>query len=127
MGAIIVPPVLGRRSPLQLGHGLDTADGLTGGLGILNGDTTPFEPDGVPSGAYDRVVRIVSWVFILATSTIVAITGLWRETQPSIFALLALAGIFVLIDHELLPPTGLGAAKLVVEGSVAITFATLLV
>ncbi len=127
MGAIIVPPVLGRRSPLQLGHGIDTADGLTGGLGILNGDTTPFEPDGVPSGAYDRVVRIVSWVFILATSTIVAITGLWRETQPSIFALLALAGIFVLIVHDLLPPTGLGAAKFVVEGSVAITFATLLV
>jgi diguanylate cyclase (GGDEF)-like protein len=127
MGAIIVPPLLGRRSPLQIGHGIDTADGLTGGLGILNGDTTPFEPDGVPSGAYDRVVRIVSWVFILATSTIVAITGLWRETQPSIFALLALAGIFVLIVHDLLPPTGLGAAKFVVEGSVAITFATLLV
>jgi diguanylate cyclase (GGDEF)-like protein len=127
MGAIIVPPLFGRRSPLQLGHGIDTADGLTGGLGILNGDTTPFEPDGVPSGAYDRVVRIVSWVFILATSTIVAITGLWRETQPSIFALLALAGIFVLIVHDLLPPTGLGAAKFVVEGSVAITFATLLV
>lgn len=127
MGAIIVPPLLGRRSPLQLGHGIDTADGLTGGLGILNGDTTPFEPDGVPSGAYDRVVRIVSWVFILATSTIVAITGLWRDTQPSIFALLALAGIFVLIVHDLLPPTGLGAAKFVVEGSVAITFATLLV
>ena len=127
MGAIIVPPLLGRRSPLQIGHGIDTADGLTGGLGILNGDATPFEPDGVPSGAYDRVVRIVSWVFILATSTIVAITGLWRETQPSIFALLALAGIFVLIVHDLLPPTGLGAAKFVVEGSVAITFATLLV
>jgi diguanylate cyclase (GGDEF)-like protein len=127
MGAIIVPPILGRRSPLQLGHGIDAADGSTGGLGILTGDTQPFEPDGVPSGAYDRVVRIVSWVFILATSTIVAITGLWRETQPSIFALLALAGIFVLIVHDLLPPTGLGAAKFVVEGSVAITFATLLV
>jgi diguanylate cyclase (GGDEF)-like protein len=127
MGAIIVPPILGRRSPLQLGHGIDAADGLNGGLGILAPDTQPFEPDGVPSGAYDRVVRIVSWVFILATSTIVAITGLWRDTQPSIFALLALAGIFVLIVHDLLPPTGLGAAKFVVEGSVAITFATLLV
>jgi diguanylate cyclase (GGDEF)-like protein len=127
MGAIIVPPLLGRRSALELGRGTETADGFAGGLGILNGDTTPFEPDGVPSGAYDRVVRIVSWVFILATSTIVAITGLWRDTQPSIFALLALAGIFVLIVHDLLPPTGLGAAKFVVEGSVAITFATLLV
>jgi diguanylate cyclase (GGDEF)-like protein len=127
MGAIIVPPLLGRRSAMELGHGTETADGFANGLGILTVDTPPFEPDGVPSGAYDRVVRIVSWVFILATSTIVAITGLWRDTQPSIFALLALAGIFVLIVHDLLPPTGLGAAKFVVEGSVAITFATLLV
>jgi len=127
MGAIIVPPLLGRRSAMELGHGMETADGFADGFGILTVDTPPFEPDGVPSGAYDRVVRIVSWVFILATSTIVAITGLWRDTQPSIFALLALAGIFVLIVHDLLPPTGLGAAKFVVEGSVAITFATLLV
>ena len=127
MGAIIVPPLLGRRSAMELGHVTETADGFANGLGILTVDTPPFEPDGVPSGAYDRVVRIVSWVFILATSTIVAITGLWRDTQPSIFALLALAGIFVLIVHDLLPPTGLGAAKFVVEGSVAITFATLLV
>jgi diguanylate cyclase (GGDEF)-like protein len=127
MGAIIVPPLLGRRSAMELGHGTETADAFADGYGILTVDTPPFEPDGVPSGAYDRVVRIVSWVFILATSTIVAITGLWRDTQPSIFALLALAGIFVLIVHDLLPPTGLGAAKFVVEGSVAITFATLLV
>jgi diguanylate cyclase (GGDEF)-like protein len=127
MGAIIVPPLLGRRSAMELGHGTETADGFADGYGILAVDTPPFEADGVPSGAYDRVVRIVSWVFILATSTIVAITGLWRDTQPSIFALLALAGIFVLIVHDLLPPTGLGAAKFVVEGSVAITFATLLV
>jgi diguanylate cyclase (GGDEF)-like protein len=127
MGAIIVPPLLGRRSAMELGHGTETADAFADGYGILTVDTPPFEADGVPSGAYDRVVRIVSWVFILATSTIVAITGLWRDTQPSIFALLALAGIFVLIVHDLLPPTGLGAAKFVVEGSVAITFATLLV
>jgi diguanylate cyclase (GGDEF)-like protein len=127
MGAIIVPPVLGRRSLIQFGRGVETGDGLAGSLGPLNGDGPPLEQDGVPAGAYDRVVRIVSWVFILATSTIVAITGLWRETQPSIFVLLALAGLFVLIVHDLLPPTGLGAAIFVVEGSVAITFATLLV
>ena len=86
-----------------------------------------MDPDGVPTGAYDRVVRIVSWVFILATSTIVAITGLWPDTQPAIFALLAIAGLFVLLVHDLLPPSSLGSAKFIVEGSVAITFATLLV
>ena len=127
MGAIIVPPVLGRRSLVPFGRGGEAADGLGTGGGPLAVDGPPLEQDGVPAGAYDRVVRIVSWVFILATSTIVAITGLWRDTQPSIFALLALAGLFVLIVHDLLPPTGLGAAMFVVEGSVAITFATLLV
>jgi diguanylate cyclase (GGDEF)-like protein len=128
MGAILLPPMLGRRSPFSIGHGNEFSDRTSAGLPVLIGDTPlAFEPDGVPAGAYDRVVRIVSWVFILATSTIVAITGLWRETQPSIFALLAFAGLFVLVVHDLLPPNGLGAAKFVVEGSVAITFATLLV
>ena len=128
MGAILIPPRLGRRSPVQPGRAVETGDRTAADLAVFNGEAVPpFEPDGVPTGAYDRVVRIVSWVFILATSTIVAITGLWRETQPSIFALLAVAGLFVLVVHELLPPNGLGPAKFVVEGSVAITFATLLV
>ena len=88
---------------------------------------TTYEPGSVPTGTYDRVVRIVSWVFILATTVIVAVTGLWEETQAAIFALLAAAGLFVLVIHDLLPPKSLGTAKFIVEGSVAITFATLLV
>jgi diguanylate cyclase (GGDEF)-like protein len=127
MGAILVPPLLGRRSPLPLGRHVDEGDRHAAEYGAVVGDASPFEPDGVPPGAYDRVVRIVSWVFILATSTIVAVTGLWLETQPAIFALLASAGLFVLVVHDLLPPRSLGSAKFVVEGSVAITFATLLV
>ena len=54
-------------------------------------------------------------------------TGLWPETQPAILVLLALAGLFVLVVHDLLPADALGPAKFVVEGSVAITVATLLV
>jgi diguanylate cyclase (GGDEF)-like protein len=127
MGAIILPPLIGRRSPLPLGRATEPVDRIAPDPAITGDAPLAFEPDGVPTGAYDRVVRIVSWVFILATSTIVAITQLWTETQPAIFALLAFAGLFVLIVHDLLPPNGLGAAKFVVEGSVAITFATLLV
>jgi diguanylate cyclase (GGDEF)-like protein len=127
MGAIILPPMFGRRSPLPLGRATEPIDQVAPDPAVTGDGPLAFEPDGVPTGAYDRVVRIVSWVFILATSTIVAITQLWTETQPAIFALLAFAGLFVLIVHDLLPPNGLGAAKFVVEGSVAITFATLLV
>jgi GGDEF domain-containing protein len=77
--------------------------------------------------AYDRIVRIVGWVFILATTVIVGVSGLWSQNQPAILALLALAGLFLLVVHDLLPPNALGAAKYVVEGSVAVTVATLLV
>ena len=131
MAAVVIPPLVGRRGPLPTGSMAgDVGDRKTAQLAAVlgeNGDVDFTDPGGVPPGAYDRVVRIVSWVFILATTTIVAVTGLWRESQPAIFALLAAAGLFVLVVHDLLPTNALGAAKFVLEGSVAITFATLLV
>jgi diguanylate cyclase (GGDEF)-like protein len=130
MAAIIVPPLLGRRSAfapatenLIEAGALDEIDGLDpdrviGGL-VGHGD-------GRPSG-YDRVVRIVSWVFLLSAAVIVGSSGLWPGTAPAIFMLLGLAGVFVLIVHDLLPPMTLGPARSVLEGSVALTFATFLV
>ena len=128
MAAVLLPPMIGRKSVLSFGRQTDPADRVAAEFAVVHGEPAAVvDPDGVPTGAYDRVVRIVSWVFILATSTIVAITGLWPTTQPAIFALLATAGLFVLLVHDLLPPSSLGSAKFIVEGSVAITFATLLV
>lgn len=130
MAAVLLPPLLGRRGPLPAtaapaGDPIEQrAVDLAAVIGT--GQNGP-DPTAVTPGAYDRVVRIVSWVFILATSTIVAVTGLWQPTQPAIFALLAAAGLFVLVVHDLLPPGALGTAKFVLEGSVALTFATLLV
>jgi diguanylate cyclase (GGDEF)-like protein len=128
MGAVLLPPLIGRKSLLSFGRQIDQGDRVAAEFAVVHGEpASVVDPDGVPTGAYDRVVRIVSWVFILATSTIVAITGQWPLTQPAIFALLATAGLFVLLVHDLLPPSSLGSAKFIVEGSVAITFATLLV
>ena len=94
----------------------------------LVGGSSEDRPNGsLANPTHDRVVRIASWVFLLATTTLVAVTGLWPEHQASIFVLLALAGLFVLVVHDLLPANTLGPAKYVVEGSVAITVATLLV
>jgi diguanylate cyclase (GGDEF)-like protein len=127
MGVVLIPPMLGRRSPLTVGRA-ESSDPVGARESAITGDL-PVENElgTVPAGTYDRVVRVVSWVFILATFMIVAVTGLWPETQLAIFALLAFAGVFVLVVHDLLPPRSLGTAKFVVEGSVAITFATLLV
>ena len=74
--------------------------------------------DGRLSPTYDRVVRVVSWAFILAVSAIVAASGLWPETQTAIFVLMALAGLFLLVVHEVIPQAILGPARPIVEGSV---------
>lgn len=94
---------------------------------VVGGAQDSVSDDGVSARAYDRVVRIVSWTFLLATTTIVGVSGLWAPNQGAIFGLLAMAGLFVLIFHDLLPANTLGPAKFVVEGSVAITVATMLV
>ena len=93
-------------------------------MGGMEGTTAE---DGVATQTYDRVVRIVAWTFLLAATVIVAATGLWPATQPAIFVLFALSGLFIVVVHDLLPGDALGPAKFVVEGSVAITVATLLV
>src|SRR5262245_1521074 len=130
MGVVLIPPMLGRRSPLAISRptGPSGRTAAAADAAVVTGEApATVEPGTVPTGTYDRVVRIVSWVFILATFMIVAVTGLWPESQLAIFALLAFAGVFVLVVHDLLPPRSLGTAKFIVEGSVAITFATLLV
>jgi diguanylate cyclase (GGDEF)-like protein len=83
--------------------------------------------DGASAHAYDRVVRVVSWVFILVTAAIVLGTGLWPDTQQAILILLALAGAFLILVNDVLPSNALGSAKFIVEGSVALTGAAMLV
>jgi diguanylate cyclase (GGDEF)-like protein len=127
MAAIVLPPLVGRRSPLaSVGEPESDARDLeridqAALIGGLVGRT------GEDRAAYDRIVRIVSWAFLLATAVIIGTTGLWPDSTPAIFVLLGLSGAFVLIVHDLMPPSALGAAKYVLEGTVALTFATFLV
>lgn len=94
---------------------------------VVGGSDGTTGADGVPTRAYDRVVRIVSWTFLVATTVIVLVSGLWPEAQPAILALMLIAAIFVLVVHDLLPERLLGPLKFPLEGSVAITVATMLV
>ncbi len=115
------------RRPLSGGESAETSlERMMAEAAVTGGEDEP-SGDGVPVRTYDRVVRIVSWVFLLTTTIIVAVSGLWAPSQPAILTLLALAGLFVLVIHDLMPSPVLGAAKFIVEGSVAITVATLLV
>jgi diguanylate cyclase (GGDEF)-like protein len=127
MAAIVIPPLLGRRSPLATTGEAESAlpeldaaaqAALLGGLA---------DAPGADRAAYDRILRIVSWAFLLTTAVIVGASGLWPATTPGIFVLLGLAGGFVLVIHDLLPPAALGPAKYILEGTLALTFATFLV
>ncbi|MER3418932.1 MAG: hypothetical protein C4343_07595, partial [Chloroflexota bacterium] len=53
--------------------------------------------------------------------------GFWPDREPAILVLLALAGLVVLVAHDLLPVGVLGRWTYVVEGSMALTVASLLV
>ncbi len=84
-------------------------------------------PDGVSAAAYDRVVRLVSWIVILGASSFVAVSQLWTTTQAGILVVLALGGFMVLLVHDIMPPGSLGANKFVLEGCTAVTLVTLIV
>jgi diguanylate cyclase (GGDEF)-like protein len=130
MGALVAGPIIGRRTRDNAGDGdrVDVrSERALAAAAVVGGNDDDRVEDGVSTRAYDRVVRIASWVFLLAATTLVGVTGLWPQSQAAIFILLALAGVFVLVIHDLLPASALGAAKFVIEGSVAITVATLLV
>ncbi|MDO8484092.1 MAG: GGDEF domain-containing protein [Candidatus Limnocylindrales bacterium] len=128
MAFIVIPPMLGRPSRLAPGtKATDAADRTAAEAAVVGGLVATAGEDGLANPTYDRIVRIVAWVFLLTTTAIVAATGLWAETQPAILVLLAFGGLFVVVVHDLLPADILGPAKFVVEGSVAITVATLLV
>ncbi len=130
MAVLVASPIIGRaRSGSVDGEGGPAAEREMAAAAVVGGmdDDDGMTEDGVPTRAYDRVVRIVTWVFLLATTTIVAVSGLWAENQPAILMLMVLAGVFVLIVHDLLPANALGPAKFALEGSVAITVATMLV
>jgi len=128
MALILVPPLIGRTSPMAVDdEATIDPERRAAQAAVVGGLDGPAADDGVPTRTYDRVVRIVAWVFILMTGAIVIATGLWPETQSAILVLLAATGIFVVVVHDLLPADTLGPAKFVVEGSVAITVATLLV
>jgi diguanylate cyclase (GGDEF)-like protein len=131
MGVLVASPTVGR---IRSGRGYEDATdvrserALAAAAVVGRGDDGRVAPDQDETiRTYDRVVRIASWVFLLAVTTIVGVTGLWPQSQTAIFLLLALAGVFVLVIHDLLPATALGPAKFVLEGSVAITVATVLV
>jgi diguanylate cyclase (GGDEF)-like protein len=76
---------------------------------------------------YDRTLRVLASSFILIALLVVSVSQLWPAAQSKIVTTLILAGLFVLVVHELVPLSSLKGARIVIEGSVAIVFLTILV
>jgi diguanylate cyclase (GGDEF)-like protein len=127
LGALVAPAVRRRlpgreshRSPVFEGEPLDLQEATAI-------DPESIFSDGVPAAAYDRVARITSWAFILTTAMVVTSTGLWPDRQAAILGVLGVAGIFVLITHDVMPTGALGRWKYLIEGTLAVFLVTLIV
>ena len=75
----------------------------------------------------ERVVRIVSWAFLMAVAVFAAASGLWNLSLPAIVILVAVTGEALLILQDVLPRTPLRNARGPLQGILAIAFAAGLV
>lgn len=126
---ILFGPALARR--LDEG-GADRRDGGGDGGALDIRAIAALDPlsaltDGDPTMAYDRVVRVASWGYLLSTAIVVYATGLWPEAEEALLLVLAIGGVFVLVVHEVMPARMLAGSRFAVEGAVAITLVSIIV
>src|SRR5438552_3699085 len=76
---------------------------------------------------YDQVFHIASWTFLLVSAAIAALSGMWGARLPQIVTLVAVTGGFLVLTHDVLPSGALRFVRAVVQASVALAFASLLV
>ncbi len=126
--AVALPPLFGRRSPFEQPSDasvpLDPSElpldapalAATGGRSL-----------GLDAGTYDRIVRTVGFVVLVASAIAVGASGAWQENATAIYVTLGLAAVLVLAMQGSLPARILGPARFVVEASLAIVLITLFV
>ncbi len=126
---IVAGPALARRlDDWDAGRHARGADGAALDIRAIAAlDPASVLADGVPAAAYDRVVRVASWAYLLSTAIVVYATGLWPEAEDPLLLVLAIGGVFILVAHDLLPATGLRAGRFIVEAAVALTLVGIVV
>jgi diguanylate cyclase (GGDEF)-like protein len=85
------------------------------------------EANDLRPAALDRIIRVATWVFLFALTTIVAVTDLWGDRQGAILLLVAVGALYAFVLHELVPPRVPDGILLIVEGAMAVAFAVVLV
>ena len=100
------------------GRPIHDDDGLRGALSSAPGDLRP--------DALYRVIRVSTWVFIFAASTVVAVTDLWAARQGQILVLLAIAAITLLVIQQLRGRVR-ETLLLTIEGAIGLVLAGMLI
>ncbi len=74
-------------------------------------------------GLEDRIVRIVSWAFLMAVAVFAAASNLWAGSLAAIVILIAVTGETLLLLQDVLPRTPLRALRGPLQGVLALVFA----
>ena len=86
--------------------------------------TGPFAPAASDPGLEDRVIRVVSWAFLMAIAVFAAASGVFTGGLSGIVILIAVTGLVMLILQDILPRTALRAFKGPLQVVLALGFAT---
>jgi len=100
-------------------------------LGARSGTTAVDEPVGDAAAATpaadptleDRIIRIVSWAFLMAVAVFAAASGLWTTNLAVIVILIAVTGEILLVLQDVVPRTPLRSFRGPLQGVLALAFA----
>ena len=75
----------------------------------------------------NRVIRIVSWAFLMAVAVFAAGSGLWADVLPAIVIVIAVTGLLMLVLQDVVPRTAVRRIGGPLQGLLALAFVTGLV
>lgn len=75
----------------------------------------------------DRIIRIVSWAFLMAVAVFAAASGMWATNLAAIMILIAVTGEALLLLQDVVPKTPLRALRGPLQGVLALVFSGALV
>ena len=89
--------------------------------------TGPLAPAAADPTLENRVIRIVSWAFLMAVAVFAAASGIWANVLPTIVIVIAITGFATLVLQDVLPRTAVRRLGGPLQGILALAFATGLV
>jgi diguanylate cyclase (GGDEF)-like protein len=87
----------------------------------------PLAPAANDPSVENRVIRIVSWAFLMAVAVFAAGSGVWADVLPAIVIIIAVTGLLMLVVQDVVPRTAVRRLGGPLQGLLALAFVTGLV